>query len=268
MPHVHIISDLHLEFTKNLYTHSFVKCDVVVVAGDLCPITKNNIGLDWLVDNFDVPVIYVAGNHEYYNYPNSVEKLEDYLREQLSKTKYKNIYFLQNESVELFGVKFIGSTLWTDYNLTNSQKESMNYAEMYMNDFRHISFEGFINGMPNKAQKFLEIHTESLEYVITEMSIPYDGQTVVVTHHCPSPGSIHEKYSNSPLNPAFTSDLNHIITKLSPNYWIHGHTHTSFDYKIEDTRIICNPMGYWWINGNGFIQRENDYFRGDLVIHV
>lgn len=265
---VHIISDIHLEFTKNFYIHASPKCDVVVVAGDLSPITKNNIGIDWLVDNFDVPIIYVAGNHEYYNYPYTVEKLEDYLREQLSKPKYQNIHFLQNESIELLGAKFIGSTLWTDYNLYNTKSESMSYAELYMNDFRNISFDGFINGTPGKAQKFLDIHNESLEYLITELSIPYNGNTVVISHHCPAPGSIHERFLASPLNPAFTTDLTHVIKKLSPNYWIHGHTHSSFNYMVGDTQIICNPLGYMWINNHGFVQRENEYYRGDLVIHV
>lgn len=265
---IHIISDLHLEFTKNLFIYNQPDCDVIIISGDLHPITKDCIGLDWLIKNTDKPIIYVAGNHEYYNYPKHIDELEDLLRQQLSSSKYDRINFLQNENIIIDGVKFIGATLWTDYNLTGNPEMSMEYAGLYMNDFRHINFDTPTNNGIEKAKKFAKIHRESLEYIISELSIPFEGKSVVITHHCPSPKSIHPRYSGDMLNPAFTSNLEHVIEKLEPDLWIHGHTHSSFDYKCHNTRVICNPVGYMRFDQNGFIMKENDYFRGDLVIHV
>ena len=57
-----VLSDLHLEFSY--FEPVATDADVVVIAGDL---HKKDRGLEWLQEHFsDRPVIYVAGNHEYY----------------------------------------------------------------------------------------------------------------------------------------------------------------------------------------------------------
>ena len=45
--------------------------------------------------------------------------------------------------------------------------------------------------------------------------------------------------------------------------WVHGHTHDSFDYTINGTRVVCNPRGYV-IDG----VNENARFDPDLVIAI
>ena len=71
-----------------------------------------------------------------------------------------------------------------------------------------------------------------------------DAHNVVISHHAPSPRSIAPQYEGNKLNPAFISDLETMIANNSIALWIHGHTHTAFDYRIGGTRVVCNPRGY------------------------
>jgi Icc-related predicted phosphoesterase len=82
---------------------------------------------------------------------------------------------------------------------------------------------------------------------------------VVVTHHAPSPGSVAPAYAGHPLNPAFASDLDALVAAGRPDLWVHGHVHTSFDYRLGATRVVCNPLGY---------PRENASFDPGLVVEL
>ena len=76
------------------------------------------------------------------------------------------------------------------------------------------------------------------------LQAPHDGPTVVVTHHAPCTGSIHPKYADSPITPAFVSDLDELVEASGAALWIHGHVHDSYDYRVGNTRVLCNPRGY------------------------
>ena len=85
-------------------------------------------------------------------------------------------------------------------------------------------------------------------------------KTVVVTHHAPSIRSVAEQYKNEHLSAAFASEMEKFIEKTKPDLWVHGHVHTSSDYHIGSTRVICNPRGY--------ADEPNDNFDDDLVIEI
>ena len=82
---------------------------------------------------------------------------------------------------------------------------------------------------------------------------------MVVTHHAPHPGSLHPRYADDMLSAAFVSDLSSIIEAGQPALWVHGHVHTSFDYRVGATRVLCNPHGYG---------AENPDFEPSLVVEV
>jgi Icc-related predicted phosphoesterase len=73
---------------------------------------------------------------------------------------------------------------------------------------------------------------------------PFDGGTVVVTHHAPSSRSVHTRYARDLLSPAFASSLEKLMDGDRALLWVHGHMHDAFDYEIYGTRIVCNPRGY------------------------
>ena len=52
------------------------------------------------------------------------------------------------------------------------------------------------------------------------------------------------------------ADKKIIIKNSEIDIWIHGHIHTSSDYQIGKTRIICNPKGYPDEPDSGF---EHDF---------
>lgn len=262
MSRVHIASDFHLESLGFINNISEPDCDFTILAGDISPISTNPKSIKWLKEKYTKPVIYVPGNHEYYTYPFSMDDVEDSIRIFIAETNASNIIFLQNEVTYINGIRIIGCTLWTDYNLYDTREKSMAYARRCMNDYYFISAQE--RGKFVTPEILLDKHNESVEFLIKELSTPYEGKTIVVTHHCPAPGSIHPMYEGDALNPAFTSDLSNLILSLEPDYWIHGHTHSSFDYYLGKTRIICNPLGYQSRSG----KMENVNFKKDLVIDV
>ena len=90
----------------------------------------------------------------------------------------------------------------------------------------------------------VHLHRTSVASLVNELEKPFDGPTVVVTHHVPATPSIADRYRNDPLNPAFASRLEGVIEKYQPELWIHKHTHVPCDYEIFGTRVLCNPRGY------------------------
>jgi Icc-related predicted phosphoesterase len=88
-------------------------------------------------------------------------------------------------------------------------------------------------------------------------------KNIVVTHMAPSIKSIHPKYVNSPDNPVFNSHMDDWVKKRNIELWIHGHTHQSCDYMIDNTRVVCNPRGHPKDGVN-----ENKRFFANLVVEV
>jgi Icc-related predicted phosphoesterase len=86
---------------------------------------------------------------------------------------------------------------------------------------------------------------------------------VVVTHHAPSRSSIHPRFAGSLLNACFVSDLEALADGDKVRLWVHGHTHDSFDYQLNGTRVVCNPRGYARDGVN-----ENARFDPDFCVEI
>jgi hypothetical protein len=86
---------------------------------------------------------------------------------------------------------------------------------------------------------------------------------VVITHHAPSRNSVHPRFACSPLSACFVSNAERLLDGSRVQLWIHGHTHDSFDYRVNGTRVICNPRGYAKDGVN-----ENPRFDPDLTVDV
>jgi hypothetical protein len=108
-----------------------------------------------------------------------------------------------------------------------------------LNDFSQITgYEQWVYAENARAIEFLSDNVEKGD--------------VVITHYLPSQGSVHPKYARSPLNPFFLCDVEGLIRVKQPALWFHGHTHTSADYFIDETKVICNPLGYGTENARDF----------------
>lgn len=123
----------------------------------------------------------------------------------------------------------------------------MSNADNYLLDHRVITTTE--NGVQRRLftpQDAQNIHFRSRQWLEEQLEIPHDGPTIVVTHHAPHMNSVHPMYIGaSPINASFASDLSEILQKYDIDVWIHGHTHWTFDYEIHDTRVVCNPFGYY-----------------------
>jgi len=241
------ISDLHLE-VEGLYAPLAVPdADVCVIAGDLTrPLAA---GVRWIAENIlpNMPVVYVPGNHEFYR-----SSVKEGTAEGIEEAKrHPDLHLLLDDFAVIGGVRFLGCSLWTDFRLMGQQPIAMEFARGLMNDYKTISWRKhpWERLTPRHT---LEMHEKSRTFLRSAMAIPFDGPTVVVTHHCPHPGSIHDKYRGDLLNAAFCSDLTDEIEMGRPELWIHGHTHHAFDYVVGETRIVCNPRGYGTENRAGF----------------
>jgi Icc-related predicted phosphoesterase len=211
------------------------------------------------------------GNHEHYNgdFAKTYGILKDYL------SKYTNIYLLEKETKEIDGYTFVGGTLWTDMN--GGDEFTMYHVGRSMNDFRCVENSNQVltrkvpvyqKGEDGKyvigendsyiqiGEKFKEYsatltpedvlndHKKFLKYL--ETVLKKDRKFIVVGHHAPSKLSTHPRYQNDTLmNGGYSSSLDFFIEDHPEILlWTHGHTHSTFDYKIGTTRVICNPRGY------------------------
>lgn len=281
---IHFLSDLHLEFADYLPDPEAVAaCDVVVLAGDIDTGTK---ALQWARNSFgDKPIVYTLGNHEFYGH--HFDKLLVQMREQ---AKGFGIHFLENEAVEIEGFRFLGCTLWTDFDYYGRGKRTayMSHAEQRLNDFREIKADTI--QPPEEARimqhgdgrlrpvrwtrKLTPTHTlgrhqASVEWLRSELPKGDQQKTVVVTHHFPHKLSCDPVYANDPLTAIFGSNIDLDVLK-GARLWIHGHTHTSSNYRIGDSkrsvRIMANPRGYpfgWLAN-----EFENKGFDPALVVDL
>lgn len=229
-----VMSDLHVEFFA--FRPPEAPADVVVLAGD---ILNEHYGLIWARKSFPTtPIIYVMGNHEFYN-----AHYERVLERARKEAQQLEIHLLENDQTVIDGVRFLGMTLWTDFAVEEPMHTvgfSMWHANRQMADFSLIRYRG---GRLS-AEATREFHRASRRWLTERLAEPFDGKTVVVTHHLPHKASIDRQFHRNPLNPAFASHLPELAC-APVNLWIHGHTHCSCDYEpVEGTRVVCNPRGY------------------------
>ena len=224
---INYISDLHLEFGPLEIEPE--AGDILILAGDVCIKCR----VDWINDiagRYN-HVIYVLGNHEFYR--GAIDNIYKKTRERL----VDNVHLLENESIVIDDDTFHGATLWSDF--LNGNPMSYLRCDQAINDYRLIrAGDGKHRFKPQIAHSLHNISKVFLQENVKEGDI-------VVTHMAPSLLSIHEKYKNDMnINGSYASDLSELILDTKPELWFHGHVHTSFDYTIGNTRILCNPRGY------------------------
>jgi Icc-related predicted phosphoesterase len=245
---ISLASDLHLEFNQK--PDLGADADVLILSGDICvadhftrgansPYAKfKEAYLDFFKrcsDRFP-HVLYVMGNHEYYH--GRFNDTANILKNELSA--YCKV--LDNESVEIDGVKFVGSTLWTDMNKRNPLTEC--HLRDTMNDYRVIQIAKSDVYRKLSPLDTLYEHFEAVRFIDNETK--NHDNCVVLTHHGPTPLSIGSKFKNDYHgNGGYVSDLfDFIYDRPQIKLWTHGHVHHSTIYKVNETTVACNPGAY------------------------
>jgi predicted phosphodiesterase len=232
---IHILSDLHLE--KAAYLADGADADIVVLAGDTDIGTR---GIEWAREWADGrPVLYIAGNHEFYG--GSLPEVVDDCR---AAAEGSGIHVLENDEVVLDGVRFLGCTLWSDFEFDGPERRhsSMRLSERVVNDYAHIIYGPKERTLSPADTRML--HVSSRAWLADRLSAPFDGPTVVVTHHQPLIRSRPDNPLLRSLAGAFVSDVTELMDGDRAQLWIYGHTHRAADLDVNGTRVVSNPRGY------------------------
>ena len=243
-----IASDLHLEVHGrqeperfDLPPHRDDHESVLVLAGDT-DVDKHACRFALRYAQRFRAVVQVLGNHEYYK-GGSPQRLPEKLRDQLREAQADNAHVLENAAVDIGPCRFIGATLWTDFN--GGDEVAMMAARQGMNDFRRIRCgTGAAPYMRRfQPQHAFALHRASRRFIEHEVNSAREAgqRPVVVSHHAPYlPGGA----AQSQLGFSYGSDLRSLIERSRPALWIHGHTHDCVDFVLDRTRIVSNPRGY------------------------
>ena len=250
---VQILSDLHLEFDPAVPPLAS-DAEAVIVAGDLAPYTPGLLARVRDAWRDARHVLYVAGNHEYYGHD-----LDEAAAALGADCEANGITLLDPGTADLGGTRVIGATLWTDFALDGDPGVAMMIADRQVNDFSGAIWTGG-GEAPFTAAASAERHARERGFV-EDALFAAPGPAVVVTHHAPTPRSIHPRWRTSALNGAFASDLERVIERHQPTLWIHGHVHDAVDALLGETRVLANPRGY---PGDG---RRNGY-QADLTLDI
>lgn len=264
---VNVISDLHLEFDDLVLPGG----DVLILSGDICEakhVKKDQYQETPVQFAFEAKrndryirffkeecakyrrVLYVMGNHEHYG--GRFDKTYSVLKDNLPDY----VTLLEKEYVDIDGVVFIGATFWTNCN--NLDPLTMQMLQMGMNDYRIITNHYKDRNLYYKLTPEVTVqdHIKAKNFINDVATKFADRDVVVVTHHSPSQQSIKPRYQGDyHMNGGYSSNCEEFIAD-HPNIkvWTHGHTHDTFDYMVEQCRVICNPRGYV-----GYEERARDF---------
>lgn len=248
----HYLSDLHLE--SQSFSMALPKGDVLIIAGDLCharcldPTRGDRYSVEQRARAMRVieealrkftHVLLIAGNHEHYD--GVFEDTADLLRRHLP-----GVTILDNEAIEIEGVRFFGSTLWTD--LSQQGEAEVTAIRKGMGEYFFVKTRA--GGLDQPLGKLRPADTHRAhgtawprlrDIVKGEPHRP----TVIITHHAPSRLGLNPRFADSPINPAYASNLDDDIAAFeNVPVWVHGHTHVARTYRIGNTVIRSNALGF------------------------
>ncbi len=262
---IQLLSDLHLEVHPNFEAAPAPDADVLVLAGDIGSYQYGSLlgGPHFGLERFSplsrfagwpVPVIFVPGNHEY-------DALDfDVARARLQHScEQLGIIWLERQAVQLSGVRFVGTTLWSDFDalIVNARvTDEAQQHRMREKAFRAANFYLRKTGTTRGGAPFMapEIREESLRcqaWLAQALAQPFDGPTVAITHFAPSLLSADPRYGLVPGTAGFCNALDALMP--GADLWLHGHLHTAIDYLAQGQhadgrawgyRVRANPLGY------------------------
>ncbi|OUM22660.1 serine/threonine protein phosphatase [Pseudomonas putida] len=237
-----VYSDLHTEFED--FTPPATDADVVILAGDIGVKAR---GVQWANEAFSCPVINVCGNHEFYD-----GHLDGTL-EEMRAVAAPHVHVLENECWIWKQTRFLCATAWTDFSLTGSKDIAMRRAAERMNDFWMIR-----TGSDNRRLRPEDLaarNVASRAWFSQELSKPFFGRTVVVTHHASLVSVLNGPRDH--LDAAYANHWPDLVRQA--DLWVFGHTHCPVDLMEGDCRVVSNPRGY---------PREQLQFRPDFEVEI
>ena len=270
---IQLLSDLHLESNPHFLPRPAAGADVLVLAGDIGSYQKDSslsrmgvadFGLARFAD-WPCPVVFVPGNHEYDG--QEFDAAHARLQEVCQRLGF---IWLEREAVVLCGVRFVGCTLWADFDaLTSSRAVSspVTLGQQLLareKAFRAADFalkknHALLGGQPMLAADVRVLGLQNQAWLRHTLAGSFSGKTVVVTHFAPSLLSADPRYGINPGTAGFCNALDDLLPRAQ--LWLHGHLHCPVDYTVQGCRVVANPLGYVRKN-------EQLYFKPESCITV
>ena len=257
---IQLLSDLHLESNPNFTARPVAGADLLVLAGDIGSYqpgsSLSNLGVaDFGLARFSprpvheggagwpTPVIFVPGNHEY----DGLE-FDEATRRLRQACERWGLIWLDRQSMVLQGVRFVGCTLWTDFDalshnagaltdVLKARDKAFRAANFYLH--KNHSLQG---GVPMLAEQVRELGLQHQQWLRQALATPFDGPTVALTHFAPSLLSADPRYGLTPGTAGFCNALDDLLPSVQ--LWLHGHLHCPQDYVSQGCRVVANPLGY------------------------
>jgi hypothetical protein len=263
-----LLSDLHLEVHPHFQPTPAADAQVLVLAGDIGSYQAGSLlqGEYFGLERFSplpqfagwpCPVVFVPGNHEYD--AQDWDAAHDRLRRVCDAL---GLIWLERATTVLDGVRFVGTTLWTDYDaialldeqvqagdigrLLKLREKSCRAANFYLS-----KTGGTRHGQPFLAEPMRAQALECQAWLRNALQQPWEGPTVVVTHFAPSLRSSDPRYGLMPGTAGFCNTLDELLPQAQ--LWLHGHLHAPSDYtalgrhadgRPWQCRVVANPLGY------------------------
>ena len=262
---IQLLSDLHLEAHPHFAPEPAPGAHVLVLAGDVgsyqegSQLGDDDFGLARFSPlpqyaAWPTPVLFVPGNHEY----DAQDFDAAHLRLQHTCDRL-GIQWLERETLTLEGVRFVGTTLWSDFDALADHAGIADLGpRLKMRDkaYRAANFylrktDGTRHGEPFLAEPMREQALRCQEWLRAALQVPCGGPTVVVTHFAPSLRSADPRYGLVPGTAGFCNALDDLLPRA--DLWLHGHLHAPSDYRVKGTRsdgtpwqcrVVANPLGY------------------------
>lgn len=251
---IQLISDVHLEADPEWQLRPHPDADVLVLAGDIGSYQTNSqlqdadFGLGRFAPRtgWPTPVLFVPGNHEY----DGQDFDAAHARLQASCERL-GIHWLERSSVNLGGVRFLGTTLWSDFDAfvpppgaDPSGTQTLKVRDKAFRAANYYLRKAAITqgGEPWLAEQMREHALRCQGWLRGALAGPFDGPTVVVTHFAPSLHSADPRYGLTPGTAGFCNALDHLLPHATA--WLHGHLHARSDYVHHGCRVVANPLGY------------------------
>ena len=258
-----LLSDLHLEAHPHWKAEPAPGADLLVLAGDIgsyqpgSQLGDSDFGLGQFSphNGWPTPVLFVPGNHEYDGM--DFDAAHARLRETCERL---GLIWLERETVVLGGVRFVGTTLWSDFDalgpsaavapatrhgvpvnplaqLLKARDKAFRAANYYLR-----KTETTRHGEPWLAEGLREQALVCQAWLRDALATPFDGTTVAITHFAPSLMSADPRYGLTPGTAGFCNALDDLLPLAQ--WWLHGHLHAPSDYVHRGCHVVANPLGY------------------------
>ena len=273
---IQLFSDLHLERYPAFQPELAPAIDVIVLAGDIGSYQGGSRlgGTDFGLERFapalgvtDAQVLFIPGNHEF----DGLDFDETYARLRATCARL-GIVWLERESVTIDRVRFIGTTLWADFDALAAGHELTRQMQLREKAFRAANYylgknTALRGGEPLLAEGWRALSLDCQAWLRAALAVPFDGVTVAVTHFAPSLKSADPRYGITPGTAGFCNALDDLFPLA--DLWLHGHLHCLNDYVASGVengrdwscRVVANPLGY-------LSKGEQAGFRPGLVIEL